>query len=60
MVKILNQMIFLSNMAHITVTIEQKSLENLNKLSKELKISRGKTIEKLINNFHKFREEDKK
>ena len=47
-------------MARITVTIEPQNLQNLNKLSKELKISRGKTIEKLINNFNKFREYDKK
>ena len=49
---------FPSNMAHITISIEPQSLNKLNKLSKELKISRGKTIEKLINNFHKFREVD--
>ena len=49
---------FPSNMAHITVSIEPQSLNNLNKLSKEMKISRGKTIEKLINNFYKFREVD--
>ncbi len=60
MAKILNQKKFRSNMAHITISIEPQSLQNLNKLSKELKISRGKTIEKLINNFYKFKEYDKK
>lgn len=49
---------FRSNMPKLTITMEKDNLKKLTNLSGELKTSRGKTVEKLINNFHKFKEYD--
>jgi hypothetical protein len=45
-------------METLTIRIQEDNLKKLNKLSKELRISRGKTVEKLTDNFYKFREAD--
>lgn len=47
-------------MLNLSIRISEQTKSRLSELSKEMGISRGKVIEKLISNFNKFREYDKK
>jgi predicted DNA-binding protein len=44
---------------NICIRVSGQTKSRLSELSKEMGISRGKLVEKLLSNFNKFRSEDK-
>ena len=44
---------------NICIRVSEQTKSRLKELSKEMGISQGKLVERLINNFNKFRGEDK-
>ena len=45
---------------NICIRVSEQTKSRLKELSKEMGISQGKLVEKLLSNFYKFREYDKK
>ena len=44
---------------NICIRVSEQTKSRLKELSKEMGISQGKLVEKLLSNFYKFRSEDK-